>query len=203
MRRTIFSARPMVAAVALVVATLGAAADAQEGLRPDAEFDSIADKAERSAALFTEAGKVLLHSRCINCHPAGEAPLQGEHSRPHEPPVRRGKNGFGAVGMRCNTCHLTENFDPGGVPGAPTWHLAPESMAWEGLSLAELCAQLKDPERTGGRDLEAVAEHMAEDPLVAWGWEPGRGRETAPGSQEEFGRLIRAWIKTGAACPEG
>jgi hypothetical protein len=177
--------------------------DVPEGLSPVSAFASIADKSERSAALFTEAGKVLLHPRCINCHPAGEVPLQGEDSRLHEPPVRRGKNGFGAVGMRCNTCHLTDNFDHGGVPGAPTWHLAPESMAWEGLSLGELCAQLKDPERTGGRDLEAVAEHMAEDALVAWGWEPGRGRQTAPGTQEEFGKLIRDWIKTGAVCPEG
>jgi hypothetical protein len=42
---------------------------------------------------------------------------------------------------------------------------------------------------------------MAEDPLVAWGWTPGAGREPAPGTQEVFGRLIAEWVATGAACP--
>ena len=208
MRRKRFSLKvlaPVVAAAMVSVAGWGGRLAAEEhedeGLRPVSAFASIGDEAERSAALFAEAAKVLQHPRCINCHPAGEMPLQGEDFRLHEPPVKRGRTGFGVAGMRCQTCHLTENYDPGRVPGAPTWHLAPESMAWEGLTLAELCAQLKDPERTGGRDLEAVAEHMAEDALVAWGWGPGVGREPAPGSQKEFGKLIRAWIKTGAACP--
>ncbi|MEY8837886.1 Isoquinoline 1-oxidoreductase subunit, partial [Cribrihabitans sp. XS_ASV171] len=31
----------------------------------------------------------------------------------------------------------------------------------------------------------------------------GTGREPAPGSQEVFGELTRAWIDTGAACPTG
>ncbi len=177
-----------------------AVADAGK-LRPVSEFAAIADEAERSAALFVEAGKVLQHPRCINCHPAGDMPLQGEELGAHEPPVKRGTAGFGAVGMRCNTCHLNVNYDPGRVPGAPMWHLAPASMGWEGLSLGELCEQLKDPQRTGGRDLEAVAEHMAEDELVAWGWRPGAGRQAAPGSQADFAELFRAWIDTGAVCP--
>jgi hypothetical protein len=29
------------------------------------------DQASRSIALFREAGKVLQHPRCLNCHPAG------------------------------------------------------------------------------------------------------------------------------------
>lgn len=208
MQRTGFSVKLFALAAVIVIVAAGggerdltAAEPPAEGLRPVSEFASIADKAERSAALFTEAAKVLQHPRCINCHPAGETPLQGEDFRPHEPPVNRGRNGFGVVGMRCTTCHLTTNYDPGRVPGAPTWRLAPPSMAWEGLSPAELCAQLKDPERTGGRDLAAVLEHMAEDELVAWGWEAGSGREPAPGNQKQLSGLIRAWIKTGAVCP--
>jgi len=187
-----------------VLALLAAAprASGEEGsLRPPEAFAGITDRAERSAALFTETSKVLTHPRCINCHPAGDVPLQGEDGRVHEPPVDRGRGGLGPVGMQCNTCHGRENFDPGQVPGAPAWHLAPPAMAWEGLSIGELCAQLKDPERTGGRDLEAVGRHMAEDELVAWGWEPGEGREPAPGSRKILAALIRAWIETGAACP--
>jgi hypothetical protein len=42
---------------------------------------------------------------------------------------------------------------------------------------------------------------MAEDSLVGWGWLPGTGRQPAPGTQKEFGELIKAWVETGAACP--
>src|ERR1700722_11415748 len=63
-------------------------------------FDGIGDTAARSAALFTEAGKVLTSARCVNCHPAGDRPLQGETHRLHQPPVERGPDGFGASTMR-------------------------------------------------------------------------------------------------------
>lgn len=178
-----------------------AVATGDTALRPVDSFAEIANPAERSVALFVESGKVLTHPRCLNCHPAGDSPLQGDEGRAHEPPVARGAGGHGPVGMRCATCHFGDNFDPGGVPGAPAWHLAPLSMAWEGLSLAEICAQLKDPERNGGRDLDAIIEHMAEDALVAWAWSPGAGRSPAPGSQEVFGDLIRSWARDGAVCP--
>ena len=49
--------------------------------------------------------------------------------------------------------------------------------------------------------MEQLVEHMAEDTLVGWGWAPGVGREPAPGTQKEFGELIRAWAESGAACP--
>ena len=186
---------------ASVIAVPTPASEVGESLRPVTTFESIADETERSAALFVEAGKVLLHPRCVNCHPSGDAPLQGEDGGAHQPPVRRGRVGMGVVGMRCTTCHLKENYDPGRVPGDPHWRLAPRKMAWEGLDLGEICAQVKDPERNGGRDLEAIAAHMSEDSLVGWAWAPGAGRQPAPGSQEAFGELIRAWADTGAACP--
>ena len=173
-----------------------------DDLRPAAEFAPIKDSNVRSIALFEEASKVLVHARCVNCHPSGDEPLQGETGARHEPPVHRGAGGHGVVGMRCSTCHGDANFDPGQLPGAPHWHLAPRSMAWEGLSVGEICRQLKDPARNGDRDLAAIVKHMREDPLVAWGWDPGEGREPAPGSQEVFGELIAAWAETGAACPD-
>jgi hypothetical protein len=74
-------------------------------------------------------------------------------------------------------------------------------MAWQGKSIGDICRQIKDPSRNGGRDLKLLHEHMAADDLVAWGWQPGEGRNPAPGTQELFGKLIQAWIDNGAQCP--
>ena len=54
-----------------------------------------------------------------------------------------------------------------------------------------------------GRSMADLVHHMAEDSLVGWGWSPGAGRTPAPGSQQVFGALIKAWADTGAACPAG
>ncbi len=164
-----------------------------------------ADDAARSVALFEEMGKVITHPRCLNCHPVTGGPTQGDDMRPHSPPMVRGSADFGPDGLACTTCHGAENVaysvESGSIPGHSPWQLAPESMGWAGQSLADICTQIKDPERNGGRDLEALHEHMAEDGLVGWAWEPGEGRTPAPGNQEIFGALTRAWIDTGAACP--
>jgi len=155
----------------------------------------------RSIALFREAGKVLQHPRCLNCHPAGDRPSQTDTMRPHIPPVVRGADGHGPPGLPCSTCHPRANYDAARMPGHPDWHLAPRSMAWQGKSLAEICAQLKDPARNGGRDLPALLRHMSDDSLVGWAWAPGVGRTPAPGTQAEFGALMRAWADSGAHCP--
>lgn len=196
-RRTTWSLFVLGLFALAVSATVSAGPSTLQG--PEA-FENIEDPTERSRALFVEAGKVLLHPRCVNCHPAGDVPLQGEMGELHQPRVLRGRVGNGVPGMRCSTCHMDENFDPGGVPGAPHWKLAPISMAWEGRSLGELCEQLKDEERAH-MDLEELVEHMAEDALVGWAWTPGVGREAPPGTQDQLGALIRAWVETGAACP--
>jgi hypothetical protein len=164
-------------------------------------FAGIGDTAVRSVALFTEAGKVLTSARCINCHPAGDRPLQGDARRLHQPPVERGSDGFGTEAMRCGMCHQGANFDPAGLPGHPHWHLAPREMAWQGKTVGEICTQIKDPARNGGRSLDEIHTHLATDSLVGWAWAPGFGREAAPGTQQQLGALIDAWIKTGAVCP--
>ena len=185
---------------------LAGLAAAEVGLREPASFDSIADEAERSVALYGEIHKVLTHPRCLNCHPKDDVPRQGDDLAMHQPPVVRGAGGLGAPGMRCTTCHAGENVEyvvgAGAIPGHEPWQLAPASMGWIGASAAEICEQIKDPERNGGKTLEELHEHNAHDGLVAWGWEPGEGRTPAPGSQELFGRLTRAWIDTGAHCPD-
>jgi hypothetical protein len=169
-------------------------------LRPPDSFANIADIQARSIALFEEAGKVLQHPRCMNCHPAGERPRQTDLRRPHQPLVVRGNDGHGAPAMACATCHGANNFDPSRVPGNPHWALAPASMAWEGKTVGEICVQLKDPRRNGGRDIAAILKHVTSDTLVLWAWQPGPGRTPAPGSNSEFGNLLKAWAETGAHC---
>lgn len=210
MRRFALGALSLVAAAA--VAGLGATefSRAQEsgGLKPLSAFDAIADKNARSVALFEEAGKVILHPRCVNCHPAGDRPTQGMDMHPHQPPVFRGEANFGLAGMNCTTCHGPHNVDLvaqadglESIPGNPKWALAPIEMAWQGKTLGQICEQIKDPARNGGKDMAALIHHMADDILVGWGWDPGKGREPAPGTQKSFGELFKAWADSGAVCP--
>lgn len=185
----------------LVLLLLAAAAPTSaEDLKSPGE---VAGKgAARSAALFTAMGPALQSPRCVNCHPAGRRPRQGDDASLHEPPVVGGPEGRGVAGMQCATCHGTANYDPAGVPGAPNWHLAPASMAWEGLSVGELCEQLKDPSRNGGRSVAAIVTHLKTDPLVGWAWRPGAKRQPAPGTQAQLAALAEAWASTGAHCPD-
>ena len=206
--------RPISLREICVVAALAASASCLAGyglaqntdLKNVQSFASIGDVKARSLALFDEVGKVITHPRCMNCHPAGERPAQGDARAPHQPPVARGAAGIGVPGMQCNTCHGMSNAPLSGVaiasmPGNPAWALAPVEMAWQGKSLGAICEQLKDKNRNGGRDLASIHEHMAHDELVGWGWKPGDGRTPAPGSQAVFGELVQEWIKTGAECP--
>ena len=173
---------------------------------PDA-FSSITDQGARSRALFAEAAKVITGPRCMNCHPAGEHPTQGNDMHEHQPPVFRGDNGNGIAGAMCSTCHTDRNFTLfegatyRSIPGNPRWGLAPIEMAWQGKSIGDICRQIKDSNRNGGRDLKLLHDHIASDDVVAWAWQPGEGRQPAPGSQQMLGQLIQAWIDTGAQCP--
>jgi hypothetical protein len=171
-------------------------------LRPVADFDRIGDRGDRSRALFLEMSRVLLHPRCVNCHPDGDVPHQRMAMELHDPPVERGPEGRGVVGMECSSCHQDRNQELTRVPGAPGWHLAPLEMAWVGKSAAHVCEQLKDPRRNDGKTLAQIVEHNGHDALVGWGWAPGADREPAPGTQEQFGALTAAWVDTGAECPE-
>jgi hypothetical protein len=192
-------------ATACATAALSTAFAQTAPLKPPSEFQSIADKAERSRAIFAEVGRVLTHPRCMNCHPAGEHPLQGADHHEHRPPVWRSDTG--KYGTPCGECHTEKNItlheaaSYKSIPGHPRWGVAPLSMAWEGKSLGDICRQLKDTARNGGRDLALLQEHVAKDDLVAWGWSPGIGREPAPGSQQAAGELVQAWIDSGAECP--
>lgn len=75
-------------------------------------------------------------------------------------------------------------------------------MAWQGKTLGLICNQIKDTKRNGGKSLTALIQHLSEDDLVGWAWHPGGGRNPAPGTQKQMGELIKAWVETGASCPQ-
>src|SRR2546425_7006222 len=75
-------------------------------------------------------------------------------------------------------------------------------MVFAGRSAGELCRQLKDQKQTGGRSLEALLNHITNDDLVGWGWNPGEGRTLPPLSRSETVAQLKIWIEGGAACPE-
>src|SRR4051794_40886904 len=68
-------------------------------LRSPDDFAAIADKDDRSRALFLEATRVMFHPRCVNCHPSDDSPRQGDLGMMHDPPVLRGPKDEGVTGM--------------------------------------------------------------------------------------------------------
>ena len=90
--------RILVIIVATVIPAAALTAEAvlntpSRGLASVESFSSISDPQERSAAYFTELGKVLTHPRCLNCHPAGDRlrrDNQGENRSTIRMRMRRG-----------------------------------------------------------------------------------------------------------------
>ncbi len=159
-----------------------------------------------SESPFDKMMQVLTHKRCVNCHPAGDRPHQGEDSHVHRFEVQRGDDNHGVPALRCHTCHQDDNNDYAGVPGAPEWSLAPVSMAWEGLTRVEIARSMLDPTKNGGRSLEDIVHHLTEHALVLWAWEPGvdaagNPREKPPVSKEEYIEAVLAWADAGAHIP--
>jgi hypothetical protein len=163
--------------------------------------DTAAEAARRA---FLEAYPVFANPRCVNCHPRGDQPLQGDSGSPHAQRVKRGPAGLGQYAVKCLACHQTQNLTGAHMPpGAPNWHLPPPGMrmVFEGLKPGELCRQLKDPARNGGKDLRQIVLHVTQDPLVGWGWDPGEGRTAVPLARAVFAARVKAWADQGAACP--
>jgi hypothetical protein len=163
----------------------------------------------KSQALFARIVTVLKSPSCMNCHTdaAHPFPRQGDDRHRHLFNVTRGPSDYGAPGLHCSTCHHATNNAASGTPGAPGWRLAPLSTAWEGLSDWEICRELLDRTRNGGRKPAALIDHFAHDSLVNWAWAPGtdhngRARSTPPLTHEEFNRTVKSWFASGAACPE-
>ena len=160
--------------------------------------DSIA-----SVNAFKKVYMVLMSPRCMNCHPSGDIPLQGDDSHLHRMLPKRGLEGKGVYAMKCSNCHQATNT-PGlhTPPGNPNWHLPPADMkmVFEGRSANELAKQLVDPKQNGHKDMKKLIEH-ADDGLVLAGWNPGEGRTLPPLSHAEFKKAWLTWLKTGAYAP--
>jgi hypothetical protein len=149
---------------------------------------------------FVDVARVLQSPRCLNCHPDGDRPLQRDDGRFHAQYVSRR---FEALGGKCSSCHMPFNLDGAHLPpGAPNWHLPPRSMAFQNRTVGELCRQLKDRSRNGGKTPEQLLHHVREDALVKWGWSPGAGRKVPPLSHASFVQKFAAWVEQGTPCPE-
>ena len=158
----------------------------------------------KSVNAFKKVYAVLQSPRCMNCHPSGDIPLQGDDNRLHAMFPKRGTDGKGILAMKCTNCHQTENT--AGLktpPGNPEWHLpsATMKMVFQGRSAHELAKQLVDPKQNGNKDLKALIAH-ADDGLVKWGWNPGEGRTLPPISYAKFKEAWITWLTTGAYAPK-
>lgn len=171
---------------------------------PDRAPALLTSDQKEALAAFDVVYEVLQHPRCVNCHPAGDRPLQFADGRLHAMNVQRGSDDRGRPGMRCATCHGSANPElPHLPPGVSTgWRLAPSEMVFEGLSKAELAGMLLDPKRSHMTPDELI-EHVAHDPLVQWGWDPGPGREPVPVPHERFVAAFESWVEGGAPVPQG
>ena len=153
---------------------------------------------------FGDVYKVLQHPRCLNCHPNGDAPLQSDDSKPHAMNITRAS---GEAGLECATCHQEKNSEAygivGGPPGAPNWHLPEKEMPliFEGRSVKELCEQLTNTDENGNKTLQELYEHVAFDPLVLWGWDPGGERSQPPVAHADFAKQFKQWVDAGGPCP--
>jgi hypothetical protein len=177
-----FGAATCVATLVNCLAWAQPIAEISEHLRPPSAFSGISDRAARSRALFAEAAKV------ITSPPAGK-PASGS-------PDWYARRATRTRIFRSSAPQATRAFP---VIRDGDWH----PSRWHGREkrLREICRQIKDPARNGGRSLALLHEHMAKDDLVGWAWHPGPGRRPAPGTQEEFDAIITAWIESGAECP--
>ena len=155
-----------------------------------------------SKEAFIAAYKVFMHPRCLNCHPAGDIPLQGDDSRLHPQGVKRGPDGKGLYALKCKNCHQDTHVAGDHMPpGHSGWHLPPASlkMVFEGKSPKQLAMHFKDSKFTGFKTLDKMLEHVEKEPLVLNSWTYGT---PPPLSHEEFVAKVREWIEKGAAVPD-
>lgn len=156
-----------------------------------------------SQKAFMEVYRVFMSPRCMNCHPSGDVPLQGDDNHLHPQGVKRGPEGKGLYALKCTNCHQAANT-PGlnMPPGVPDWHLPPAHMrmVFQGRSPHELAVQIKDRRQNDGKSPQDLIAHMR-TALVRWAWAPGEGRSKPPMSYEAFYAKFKLWIDKGAVPP--
>jgi hypothetical protein len=192
-------------AAVLLSAVFGLSAlSSREYQRSDIPKSKVNKDSLVSARAFLGVYKVLMNPACMNCHPAGDIPLQGTDSHLHTMGVQRGIDGKGVTSMKCANCHQATNLPgPHMPPGNPNWHLPPANMkmVFQGRSPRQLAKQLLDPKLNGGKSKADLVKHASEDQLVAGSWNHGEGKSVPPISHAEFARLFKIWIDKGAYPP--
>lgn len=157
---------------------------------------------------------VASHPRCVNCHvgedniPVWSGPSYGDR-RAHGMAINAGESRIGAGSLSCNACHQTSTVPQELPHAAPRlgmdWQLAPVEFQWIDRTSTEICQQMRDPERNGGRDAAGLVEHILHDAelfgFISWGFDPGPGREPAPGSLQTHLEDMAIWAAAGMPCP--
>lgn len=194
------------AAAILTLCTTAAVHGAGENVTIDPPESATRDE---GLAAFDRIYEVASHPRCSNCHvgadnlPMWSGPSYGK-TRPHGMNINAGESRIGAETVLCSTCHAynpNANDWPHAAPQvAMSWMLAPVEAEWFGKSSDEICTQLRDPERNGGRDMMALAAHLDHDLILHWAWAPGGDREPAPYSLQEHVNDILIWGVAGMPC---
>jgi hypothetical protein len=187
-----------------LVGVMTSAFKGRNGMADDDPYDTQAKDSVESVEAFMDVYKVLMSPRCMNCHPSGDIPLQGDDSHLHTMLPKRGTDGKGLFAMKCTNCHQPNNT--AGVhmpPGNPDWHLPPANMkmVFQGRTPHQLAKQLMDPKQNGNKNKQQLIEH-AHDDLVIAGWHPGEGRTLPPMSHEAFVKAWITWIEKGAYAPK-
>lgn len=194
----------IVVAAIMIVTGIGVSAFENRNNTATTNADTKATDSIESVQAFKTVYKVLMSPRCMNCHPAGDVPLQGEDSHLHTMFPKRGIDGKGVYAMKCANCHQPANT--AGLhapPGNPNWHLPPAGMkmVFQGRTARQLAKQLMDPKQNGNKNKQQLIAH-ASDTLVVAAWHPGEGRALPPISHKEFSKAWITWITKGAYAPK-
>ncbi len=191
-------------ALSVIAVATSAFNNKQAATGNDAKLEQHAADSIASVEAFKQVYKVLMNARCMNCHPSGDVPLQGDDSHLHTMLPKRGKDGKGIYAMKCANCHQPTNT-PGvhTPPGNPNWHLPPADMkmVFEGRTAYQLAKQLMDPKQNGHKNKQQLIEH-ADDGLVLAAWDAGEGRKPPPISHAAFKKTWITWIEKGAFAPK-
>ena len=201
--------RNLAISLGVVLIAASSAAFAEETgtvIAPPAEGSISRDE---GLAAWDRIYEVASHPRCSNCHvgasdrPMWSGPSYGR-TRVHGMNIQAGASRIGAETLLCSTCHAYReggNDMPHAAPQvAMNWQLAPVEADWFGRTSDEICAQLRDPERNGGRTMIELAEHLDHDLILHWAWSPGGGREPAPYSLQEHIDDLLIWGVAGFPC---
>lgn len=193
-----------------LMAIMAASTAAQPAMAETVTIDPPAQVSRQDGlAAWDRIYEVTSHPRCANCHvgpsnkPMWSGPAYGR-TRVHGMNINAGESRIGAEYVLCSTCHAFReggNDMPHAAPQvAMNWQLAPVEAAWFGKSSDEICNQLRDPDRNGGRDFLEIAGHLDHDLILHWAWHPGGGRDPAPYSLQTHVNDVLAWGVAGQPC---